>query len=101
LAQDIEWAENTNQGKEQVKKKNIDEMTTNEITKHALLVQDKTQETTARAKKALDETIQIGTAVNEEVKKQGEKIREIEEGLDQVETNLKRADKQVRIFIRY
>lgn len=76
-------------------------MTTVEITKHALMVQDKTQESTARAKKALDETIQIGISVNAEVKQQGEKLKEIEEGLDQVETNLKRADKQVRIFIRY
>ena len=85
-------------------------MTTGEITKHALKVQEKTQESTARAQKALQETIevyliyqsyiQIGTAANEEVKRQGEKIREIEEGLEQVESNLKRADKQIRIFIR-
>ncbi|KAJ3257256.1 hypothetical protein HK103_004810 [Boothiomyces macroporosus] len=101
LSQDVEWAETTNQGKEEIKKKNVDEMTTVEITKHALMVQDKTQESTARAKKALDETIQIGISVNAEVKQQGEKLKEIEEGLDQVETNLKRADKQVRIFIRY
>jgi hypothetical protein len=40
-------------------------------------------------------------STNAELKKQGEKIKEIEEGLDQVETNLKRADKQIRIFIRY
>ncbi|KAJ3318788.1 hypothetical protein HDV06_007039 [Boothiomyces sp. JEL0866] len=100
LSQDVEWAETTNQGKEEIKKKNVDEMTTVEITKHALMVQDKTQEATARAKKALDETIQIGISVNAEVKQQGEKLKEIEEGLDQVETNLKRADKQVRIFIR-
>ena len=39
-------------------------------------------------------------SVNQEVKKQGEKIKEIEEGIDQVESNLKRADKQIRIFIR-
>ena len=39
-------------------------------------------------------------STNAELKKQGEKIKEIEEGLDQVETNLKRADKQIRIFIR-
>jgi hypothetical protein len=46
-------------------------------------------------------TNKIGVSVNVEVKKQGEKIKEIEEGLEQVESNLKRADKQVRIFIRY
>lgn len=38
--------------------------------------------------------------MNSEVKKQGEKIKEIEQGIDQVESNLVRADKQMRIFIR-
>ena len=39
-------------------------------------------------------------SVNAEVKQQGEKLKEIEEGLDQVESNLKRADKQIRVFVR-
>jgi hypothetical protein len=34
-------------------------MTTKEVTKQALMVQDKTQESTQRAKKALDETIAV------------------------------------------
>lgn len=34
-------------------------MTTGEITKHALKVQDKTQEITSRANKALQETIEV------------------------------------------
>ena len=38
---------------------------------------------------------------NQELKKQGEKIKDMEEGLDQIENNLKRADRQIRIFIRY
>jgi SNARE protein len=63
LAQDIEWAETTNTAADGSKvapaKKNIDEMTTGEVTKHALKVQDKTQESTQRAKKALEETIEV------------------------------------------
>jgi hypothetical protein len=72
LAQDVEWAEQTSTGKgkqEPPAKKSlraykidildIDEMTTGEITKHALKVQDKTQESTARAQKALQETIEV------------------------------------------
>ncbi|KAI8894473.1 hypothetical protein BC833DRAFT_623931 [Globomyces pollinis-pini] len=101
LSQDIEWAERTNSGgKDDAKPKHIDEMATGEITKMAMATQDKTQESAARAKKALDETLQIANATNAELKKQGEKIKEMEEGVEQVETNLKRADKQIRIFIR-
>ena len=37
----------------------IDEMQTQEITKHALMIQDKTQASTGRAKQALEETIQV------------------------------------------
>lgn len=69
--QDVEWAENSNTGSAAQgssgqsganpdnRKKTIDEMTTGDITKHALRVQDKTQESTQRAKKALDETIEV------------------------------------------
>jgi novel plant SNARE len=34
------------------------------------------------------------------LKAQGEKLKEVEEGLETIESNLKRADKQMRIFIR-
>lgn len=37
----------------------IDEMTALDMTRQALQVQDKTQESTSRAKKALEETIQV------------------------------------------
>ena len=75
-------------------------MQTQEITKHALMVQDKTQQSTGRAKQALEETIQIGISANDELKRQGEKLKEVEQDLDTVEANLKRADKQLRIFVR-
>ncbi|KAI8907333.1 hypothetical protein EDD86DRAFT_255692 [Gorgonomyces haynaldii] len=100
LSQDVEWAETTNQDKEQTKKKTIDEMTAIDMTRQALQTQEQTQQATGRAKKALEETLQIAGQVQLEVKKQGEKINEIEEGLEQVESNLKRADKQMRIFLR-
>jgi hypothetical protein len=37
----------------------MEEMTAIEMTKQAMMVQDKTQESTSRAKKALEETIQV------------------------------------------
>jgi SNARE protein len=75
-------------------------MTTAEITKTGLQMQEKTQESTARTKKLIQETIEIGTAANSELKDQGAKIIKIEEDVEQVESNLKRADRQMRIFIR-
>ncbi|KAI8929463.1 hypothetical protein BC831DRAFT_443706 [Entophlyctis helioformis] len=104
LGQDIEWAETTNAASGGVPglpvKKNVEDMTAIEMTKQAMVIQDKTQESAARAQKALDETLQIGVAVNQEIKEQGEKIRQIEEDVERVENNLRRADKQIRIFIR-
>jgi SNARE protein len=75
-------------------------MTTSEITKAGLQTQEKTQESTARTKKLIQETIEIGMAANSELKDQGAKILKIEEDVEQVESNLKRADRQMRIFIR-
>ena len=101
LLQDVEWAEKStavdNDGRKKVA---VNEMTTSEITKMGLQIQEKTQESTTRTKKLLQETIEIGTAANAELKNQGEKLIKIEEDVEQVESNLKRADRQLRIFIR-
>lgn len=78
------------------------------MTRQAMVVQDKTVESTTRAKKALDETLQVclqltdqmGAQTANELKRQGDKIKEVEEGIEMVESNLVRADKQMRIFIR-
>jgi hypothetical protein len=43
----------------------------------------------------------VGVAANTELKQQGEKILDIEKGVMQIESNLKKVDKQVRLFVRY
>ncbi|KAK6092787.1 hypothetical protein MT418_006785 [Batrachochytrium dendrobatidis] len=86
--------------KEAQLKKNMDEMTSVEMTKQALLIQDKTQESTARTQRILDETIQVGVTVQTELKQQGEKIRQVDEDVERIESNLRRADKQMRVFVR-
>ena len=43
---------------------------------------------------------QLFENVAEELVKMGEKLKEVEQDLDTVEANLKRADKQLRIFVR-
>ncbi|KAJ3214939.1 hypothetical protein HDU67_001027 [Dinochytrium kinnereticum] len=99
LLQDVEWSETTAKG-DDVKKKPTEEMTAKEMTQTAIQVQEQTMESTSRAKQIVGETIQIGAAVNDELRKQGEQIHAIAEGIEQVETNMKRAEKQLRVFMR-
>ncbi|KAI9331663.1 hypothetical protein DFJ73DRAFT_856781 [Zopfochytrium polystomum] len=103
LVQDVEWAETSAKGtpgEGAGGKKEVDEMTPKELTTQALKVQQETQEATSRTKRIVEQTIEIGSAVNDELRKQGEQIHNIADGVDQVESNLKRADKQLRVFMR-
>ncbi|KAJ3299000.1 hypothetical protein HDU79_003326 [Rhizoclosmatium sp. JEL0117] len=101
LMQDVEWAETTaKSGGEEPKKKTVDDMTTKEVTQQAMMVQDQTKAATARVINIVEQTVEIGAAVNNEIVKQGEQIHNIAEGIDHVESNLKRADKQLRVFMR-
>ncbi|KAI8618899.1 hypothetical protein BC830DRAFT_1106530 [Chytriomyces sp. MP71] len=100
LFQDVEWAETTAKSDGEPKKRTTDEMTAKEITQQAMVVQDQTNAATNRAKVMVQQTIEIGAAVNDELKKQGEQLHNIREGIDHVESNLKRADKQLRVFMR-
>ncbi|KAJ3026943.1 UNVERIFIED_CONTAM: hypothetical protein HDU68_004790 [Siphonaria sp. JEL0065] len=101
LLQDVEWAETTaKSGGDEPKKRTPDEMTAKELTQQAMVVQEQTHEATARTKRIVEQTIEIGAAVNNEIVKQGEQIHNIAEGIQHVESNLKRADKQLRVFMR-
>ncbi|KAI8846609.1 hypothetical protein BC829DRAFT_445169 [Chytridium lagenaria] len=100
LLQDVEWSETTAKGDDTKKKPAAEDMTAKEITQTAIQVQEQTMQSTNRAKQLIGETIEIGTAVNDELRKQGEQIHAIAEGIEQVETNMKRAEKQLRVFMR-
>ncbi|KAJ3101664.1 hypothetical protein HDU97_001205 [Phlyctochytrium planicorne] len=100
LLQDVEWSETTAKGDDTKKKANPEELTAKEMTQAAIQVQEQTLESTSRAKQMVAETLQIGADVNDELKKQGEQIHAIAEGIEQVETNMKRAEKQLRVFMR-
>ncbi|KAJ3399713.1 hypothetical protein HDV05_001568 [Chytridiales sp. JEL 0842] len=104
LCSDVEWAETSVKGGDGEsggqKRKEVDDMTAKELTVQALQVQDQTLGSTARTKMIVEQTIEIGTSVNVELKKQGEQIQNIADGVEQVESNLKRADKQLRVFMR-
>ncbi|KAJ3139125.1 hypothetical protein HK100_011823 [Physocladia obscura] len=102
LLQDVEWAETTAKSNDPggVKKPTIDEMTTKEVTKQAMMVQNETKGATERILRNIDQTTALAVDVNTELVRQGEQLHNVKEGLDSVESNLKRADKQLRVFMR-
>ncbi|KAJ3397485.1 hypothetical protein HDU92_007148 [Lobulomyces angularis] len=104
LIQDCEWAE-TSVDKEAIAAKklnetNIDNLNAKQIAQQALQTQEKTQNTTANIKQRLEETIEIGAVTANELKRQGEQIKNVKTNVDIVDTNVKRANKQLRVFIR-
>lgn len=102
LLQDVEWSENSARGDAASgsKKKTVDEMTAKELTTQAIELQQDTKAATSRIIQVVEETQQIGAAAADELKHQGDQIKNIAEGIEQVESNLKRADKQLRVFMR-
>ncbi|KND01943.1 uncharacterized protein SPPG_02450 [Spizellomyces punctatus DAOM BR117] len=100
LTQDVQWAETTAQTDDLKQKKTIDDMSNKEITQTAIQIQEQTQQSTARTKRIVEETLEMGLAVKDEVLKQGNQMSKIQEDLATVESNLKRAEKQLRVFLR-
>ncbi|KAI9091827.1 hypothetical protein DFS34DRAFT_653284 [Phlyctochytrium arcticum] len=100
LQQDIEWAETSAERDDMKRKANVEEMTAKEITQTAIVIQEQTQQSTTRAKRMVEETMEMGLAVRDEVQKQGQQMSKIQEDLATVESNLTRAEKQVRVFLR-
>ncbi|TPX35679.1 hypothetical protein SmJEL517_g01906 [Synchytrium microbalum] len=100
LQQDIDWAEKATDSESIPKPKNVDQMTAKEVTTQALATQEESLAATSRTKAIVEQTIQMGGNITEELKKQTEQIENIDADVDQVENNLKRADKQLRVLIR-
>ncbi|TPX49374.1 hypothetical protein SeMB42_g01821 [Synchytrium endobioticum] len=98
--QDIEWAEKSADQENMIKPKTIEQMTAREVTTQALQVQEESLAATNRTRAVVEQTIQMGGTINEELKRQTEQIQNIDADVDQVENNLKRADKQLRVLIR-
>ncbi|KAI9220651.1 hypothetical protein BC828DRAFT_415496 [Blastocladiella britannica] len=102
LQQDLNWAvtsaERDGQGGRVVK--GVNEMTSKEMTAAALDTQQQSLQSTARTKALIATTIQVGTETFDVLKQQTDQIQGINDKVDQVESNLKRADKQLRAFMR-
>ncbi|KAI9026832.1 hypothetical protein DFJ74DRAFT_521864 [Hyaloraphidium curvatum] len=99
LQQDIEWAETTGE-RDDLHAKPEAQLTARDYTQQGLAIQNQSLASTARTKQRIEETINIGTDITEGLKRQTEQITKIKDDVDQIESNIKRADKQVRMFMR-
>lgn len=75
-------------------------MTARELVDEAKNVQQESLQSTNRAKQVLEHTIQIGTDTSDALKRQTDMLQNVDSNLDAIESNLKRAEKQIRVFLR-
>eukprot|EP00741_Cyanophora_paradoxa_P021816 tig00000241_g21059.t1 len=62
--------------------------------------QEKSKKSITNMKRLVAEAETVGAATNVKLQEQTDQMRRIGEGLDQVESNLKRAEKQIRVIAR-
>lgn len=77
-----------------------DEMTAKDLVGHAKVVQGESKASTSRTKQILDQTLAVGVETSAALQKQTEQLANVDQKLDDMESNLKRADKQIRVFLR-
>ncbi|KAJ3444033.1 hypothetical protein M0813_25574 [Anaeramoeba flamelloides] len=65
-----------------------------------LETQDRSLSSTKRMKQKIEESKQVGTGTLEELDEQTQKLNKIGKDLDDIDSELKRADIQIRIFLR-
>jgi len=75
-------------------------ITAKDMTTAAKNIQQQSKESASRTKQAVDNIIMIGTDINTDLKMQTEQLENIEGNTELLESNLKRADVQVRIIMR-
>ncbi|KAI3629310.1 hypothetical protein MIR68_012649 [Amoeboaphelidium protococcarum] len=102
LNDDLSWAMTSAERDDLFNKptRNADQMTAKELVDHASNVQKESKQSTERTKQVLQHTIDVGTKTNEVLKEQTVQLETIDQNVDLIESNLTRADKQIRIFLR-
>lgn len=75
-------------------------MTTDDILNKAQRTQQQTVDTVDRIIKQVDETKNIGAETTQKLKEQTEQLARAEDGLNEIDDNLKLASKQLRSFAR-
>jgi len=80
--------------------RNVDEMTSGEIIQEGGEIQDKSKAAVDRMKRQIEESKQVGAETAEKLKGQTEQLKNIDQDIMKVKSNLKRADLLLRAFMR-
>jgi len=81
-------------------KRNVDEMTTGQMIMVAKEVQMESLQSVDRSKRIVEDTINVATETAQTLKSQTEQLERIDKQVDVVDSNLKKAEKQLRVFMR-
>jgi len=80
--------------------KKLDDMTADEVLNKAAATQVKSLDSLDRTLQTIEDTKQVGAETAAELKIQSEKLGGVDKDLDEMESYLKQADKQMRAFVR-
>ena len=78
----------------------MDEMTSAEIIQEGAAIQDKSKAAVDRMKRQIEESKQVGAETAAKLKGQTEQLKNIDQDIMKVKSNLKRADLLLRAFMR-
>ena len=98
-AGDLQWAKTEGSGGEGGPK-DINEMTAGEIIQEGAKIQDKSKAAVDRMKRQIEESKQVGAETAQKLKGQTEQLKNIDQDIMKVKSNLKRADLLLRAFMR-
>lgn len=96
---DLQWAKTEGSAAEGGAK-NVDEMTAGEIIQEGAKIQDKSKAAVDRMKRQIEESKQVGAETAQKLKGQTEQLKNIDQDIMKVKSNLKRADLLLRAFMR-
>jgi len=102
LVIDLNFAQDNNAliGGATPKKKDLDSMTADEILDLGADTQNQSLESLTRAANTINDTREVGARTMEQLHNQTDQLRRVDEGISEVQSNLKLASKQLRAYVR-
>lgn len=80
--------------------RDVNTMSTGEVIQEGKNIQAQSKQSTQRSLRLIDETIAVGAATNERLAAQTDQLQRINEHVDEIDSNMKRANKQLRVFAK-
>jgi len=105
LNADLEWAKTESERAQLMDGRSgeatsVDQMTAQQIIQKGAAIQEQSIASTTRSKQMIEQSKAVGVEAAAKLKQQTEQMRNIDDDIMKVETNLKRADLLLRAFLR-